>query len=66
MTERTLQALIDGQETGTRHENNNLWAFEYARSWLEDPTRFALSPHLPLDDGILVPRRRMGLDRPLH
>lgn len=53
MTERTLQAFIDGQQIGTLHENNDLWAFEYAQSWLENPARFALSPHLPLDGGML-------------
>lgn len=53
MTERTLVASIDGQRIGTLHENQNLWAFEYAPSWLDAPARFALSPHLPLQAALL-------------
>ncbi|HGL6719288.1 HipA domain-containing protein [Burkholderia contaminans] len=53
MTERTLVAAIDGQSIGTLHENRNLWAFEYAPSWLAQASRFALSPHLPLQAGVL-------------
>ncbi|NIF93061.1 HipA domain-containing protein [Burkholderia sp. Cy-637] len=50
MTERSLVASIDQQVIGRLHENQNLWAFEYDRSWLENPDRFALSPHLPLQE----------------
>ncbi|RQS72030.1 type II toxin-antitoxin system HipA family toxin [Burkholderia sp. Bp8963] len=53
MTERALIASIDGQHIGTLHEDRNLWAFEYARSWLDAPSRFALSPHLPLQADLL-------------
>ncbi|MGU7776081.1 HipA domain-containing protein [Burkholderia sp. MR1-5-21] len=52
MTERSLVASIDGQRIGTLHEDRNLWAFEYAPSWLDAPLRFALSPHLPLQADI--------------
>lgn len=50
MTARSLVASIDRQVIGRLHENQNLWAFEYDRSWLENPDRFALSPHLPLQE----------------
>ncbi|KVO09580.1 HipA domain-containing protein [Burkholderia ubonensis] len=53
MNGRTLVASIDGQRIGTLHEHQNLWAFEYARSWLDHPARFALSPHLPLQADVL-------------
>lgn len=52
MTERKLTASIDNEVVGTLRENQNLWAFEYAASWLENPARFALSPHLPLSTGV--------------
>lgn len=29
-------------------EVNDLWSFQYADAWLDDPQGFALSPHLPL------------------
>ncbi|MBU9360445.1 HipA domain-containing protein [Burkholderia multivorans] len=53
MTERALIAAIGAEPIGTLHENRNLWAFEYAPSWLAHPARFALSPHLPLQADML-------------
>ncbi|WP_321935288.1 HipA domain-containing protein [Paraburkholderia sp. J8-2] len=52
MTERTLLASIDHQLIGTLIEGNGIWAFEYDPAWLENPDRFALSPHIPLLDKI--------------
>ncbi|MCA3187491.1 MULTISPECIES: HipA domain-containing protein [unclassified Cupriavidus] len=51
MSERKLLASIDTEVVGTLHEDQNLWAFEYADTWLADASRFALSPHLPLQAG---------------
>jgi serine/threonine-protein kinase HipA len=51
MTERTLLASIDGQRIGTLHENQNIWGFEYDPAWRETPSGFALSPHVPLQEG---------------
>jgi serine/threonine-protein kinase HipA len=51
---RSLRASIDRTEVGTLREVGGLWSFQYAESWLEDPRRFALSPHLPLTTGPLL------------
>lgn len=51
MTERTLLASIDHQVIGTLHENQNIWAFEYHPDWLANADKFALSPHLSLQQG---------------
>jgi serine/threonine-protein kinase HipA len=48
MNGRSLRALIDQAEVGTLREVGGLWSFQYAGAWLDDPRRFALSPHLPL------------------
>ncbi|MES2354579.1 MAG: HipA N-terminal domain-containing protein [Pseudomonadota bacterium] len=32
---------------------NGIWTFSYARTWLEHPRRFPLSPFLPLSEEIL-------------
>jgi serine/threonine-protein kinase HipA len=53
MSRRALLASIDGHAIGTPHENQNLWAFEYAKSWRESAAAFPLSPHLPLQDFLL-------------
>ncbi|MBS0611566.1 MAG: HipA domain-containing protein [Proteobacteria bacterium] len=48
MSDRLLRASIDQTEIGTLQETSGLWSFQYAGTWLENPQRFALSPHLPL------------------
>ena len=48
MNGRSLRALINQTEVGTLHEVAGLWSFQYAADWLNNPNRFALSPHLPL------------------
>lgn len=48
MTDRALQAWINLDHVGTLREVNGLWGFDYTDAWLENPNRFALSPHLPL------------------
>lgn len=51
MTARTLQVLINGALVGTLRDADNIWAFEYALGWLDDPKSFPLSPSIPLDKG---------------
>lgn len=46
--ERTLQAWINQQLVGELSENNGLWQFQYAETWLTEPTAFALAPNLQL------------------
>jgi serine/threonine-protein kinase HipA len=48
VTDRSLRASIAAAKIGTLRELDGLWSFEYARSWLDSPVGFALSPHLPL------------------
>lgn len=48
MTGRSLRALINQTEVGTLREVSGLWSFQYTQEWLNNPQRFALSPHLPL------------------
>ncbi len=48
MTGRSLRAFINRTEVGTLQEVSGLWSFQYSDAWLDDPGRFALSPHLPL------------------
>lgn len=48
MAQRTLIASIDGQPVGELGEVSGLWSFTYVASWLADPQRYPLSPHLPL------------------
>ena len=45
---RSLRASINQIEVGTLQEVGGLWSFQYADAWLNNPQRFALSPHLPL------------------
>ena len=54
MTARTLLAQINGETVGSLYEVDGLWAFQYASGWLSNPRRFALSPHLPLQDEVLL------------
>ena len=51
MTARTLQVLINGALVGTLRDENNIWAFQYASSWLETPGSFALAASIPLKEG---------------
>lgn len=44
----SLRAAINETAVGTLQEVGGLWSFRYARDWLDNPARFALSPHLPL------------------
>lgn len=48
MTVRTLQVLINDALVGTLRDANNIWAFRYATTWLEDPSAFSLAPSIPL------------------
>lgn len=48
MSERSLRASINHTTVGTLQEQAGLWRFQYAPDWLNTPTCFALSPHLPL------------------
>ncbi len=48
MSSRSLVAFINQTTVGSLLEVDGLWRFQYADSWLENPQRFALSPHLPL------------------
>ena len=45
---RSLRASINQTEVGTLQEVGGLWSFQYTDAWLNNPKRFALSPHLPL------------------
>jgi serine/threonine-protein kinase HipA len=48
MSGRSLRASINQVHVGNLREVAGLWSFQYAADWLENPRRFALSPHLPL------------------
>lgn len=48
MNGRSLRASINHTTLGTLQEQAGLWRFQYAPDWLNTPTCFALSPHLPL------------------
>ena len=48
MTVRTLQVIINGSLVGTLRDADNIWAFQYAATWLESPGAFPLAPSLPL------------------
>ncbi|EHL24811.1 HipA N-terminal domain-containing protein [Acidovorax sp. NO-1] len=48
MTVRTLQVLINGALVGTLRDADNIWAFQYASTWLESPSAFSLAPSIPL------------------
>lgn len=54
MSERALLASINGEPVGTLQDVNGIWAFRYADAWLNNPRRFALSPHLPLQENALL------------
>ena len=48
MTVRTLHVLINGALVGTLRDADNIWAFQYASTWLESPRAFSLAPSIPL------------------
>lgn len=54
MSERALLASINGESVGTLQDVNGIWTFRYADAWLNNPRRFALSPHLPLQENALL------------
>lgn len=54
MSERALLASINGEPVGTLQDVNGIWAFRYTDAWLNNPQRFALSPHLPLQENVLL------------
>lgn len=54
MNGRSLLATINQTVVGTLQEVDGLWSFQYAESWLHEPRRFALSPHLPLTNELLL------------
>ena len=51
MTARTLQVLINGALVGTLRDENNIWAFQYASSWLQTPGAYELAASIPLNEG---------------
>lgn len=54
MSQRSLQVQINGQLVGSLIDQNNVWGFQYAESWLQQPKPFALSPALPLGPELLL------------
>ena len=48
MTVRTLQVSINGTLVGTLRDEDNIWSFQYAATWLGSPGSFPLAPSLPL------------------
>ena len=48
MNGQSLRASINQAEVGTLQEMGGLWGFQYAGAGVDNPPRFALSPHLPL------------------
>lgn len=54
VTRRSLVASVNGETVGELQEVNGLWAFQYSPGWLASPTRYALSPKLPLQAQPLV------------
>lgn len=54
MSQRQLQVQINGLLVGSLIDQNNVWGFQYAESWLQQPKPFALSPALPLGPELLL------------
>lgn len=48
MTVRTLQVLINGALVGTLRDADNIWAFQYASTWMESASAYSLAPSIPL------------------
>ncbi|NIJ69303.1 HipA-like protein [Xanthomonas sp. 60] len=51
---RSLLATMHVQPIGTLQEHRNLWRFDYAAAWLEQPASFDLSPWLPRASGSIL------------
>lgn len=49
MSRRALQVLINRELVGTLIDENNVWGFQYAQSWLASSQPYPLSPALPLN-----------------
>ena len=47
MTGRQLDVLVNDRLVGHLHEENDLWQFDYATSWINAPDGFDLAPALP-------------------
>lgn len=54
MSNRQLRVLVNDCEIGLLHEEAGLWGFRYADAWLGNPSRYALSPQLPLGPGLIT------------
>lgn len=54
MKGRFLRASINQMKVGTLQEVGGLWGFQYANDWLNNAQGYALSPHLPLAEDLLV------------
>lgn len=46
MTGRWLDVLVNDRLVGHLHEENDLWQFDYSKSWMDAPDGFDLSPTL--------------------
>lgn len=47
MAERSLEVFINARLVGVLREENDIWAFDYAPTWINAPDSFDLSPALP-------------------
>lgn len=48
MSERTLQAYINGRRVGELSDTNGVWSFAYEATWVGAEDAYPLSPALPL------------------
>jgi serine/threonine-protein kinase HipA len=48
-TPRVLDVSVNDRLVGQLRELDDVWTFEYAPSWQQDPNAFSLSPGLPMD-----------------
>lgn len=51
MSERVLQAYINGRRVGELQDTNGIWSFTYDVAWAGDEAAYPLSPALPLGSG---------------
>jgi len=51
---RELQVFVDVELAGVLVEQNNIWSFEYAPEWLQNPNGYPLSPGLPLTEASII------------
>jgi len=49
---RVLQAFVNAEHVGTLREQDDIWEFEYAPTWMSARSVFDLSPALPRDVGL--------------